>query len=83
MTVGLSLILGSFTAPVHIGTNPWYMLWMLPLAAAIAVIYKVTKLPKISAWHFLREVALLFGSIVVFVVVAGVVLLLVTHLATT
>ena len=83
MTAGLSLILANFTAPVHIGTDPWYMLWMLPLAAAIAVIYKATKLPKISAWHFLREVALLFGSIVVFIIAGGVVLLLVTHLATT
>jgi hypothetical protein len=39
--------------------------------AAIAVVYKATKLPTIKAGLFLRESVILFASIVVFIVVAA------------
>ena len=64
-------IMASFTAPEEITANPQSMLWMLPLAAAIAVVYKATKLPTITARSFLREAAVLFGSIVVFIVITA------------
>lgn len=66
--------IASLTAPKEIGTTPQSMLWLLPLAAAIAVVYKATKLPKITAGSFLKETAALFSSIVLFVAVTALVL---------
>ncbi len=66
--------IASLTAPEEIGTNPQSMLWLLPLSAAIAVVYKATKLPKITAVSFLKESAVLFGSIILFVVITALVL---------
>ncbi len=60
-------VLATFTAPEQIRANPQSMLWLLPLAAAIAVVYKATKLPTITAGAFLKEAVLLFGSIVAFI----------------
>lgn len=66
-TIG-AFVVASFTAPEKIGANPQSMLWLLPLVAAIVVVYKATKLPEIKAGNFLKEVAILFGSIIVFMV---------------
>jgi len=70
----LSIIMATFTAPEQIGTNPSSMLWLLPLAASIAVIYKATKLPTITAGSFIKETVVLFGSIVVFMFITALVL---------
>lgn len=67
-------ILASFTSPEQIGTNPQSVLWLMPLAAAIAVSYKAIKLPKITAVNFIREAGLLFGSIIVFMVLTAIAL---------
>jgi len=75
------LVLASFTAPEQIGMNPKTMLWMLPLAAAIASIYKAIKLRDITLKTFLREALILFGSIVVFIIAAAAVLSLITYIA--
>jgi hypothetical protein len=56
------------TTPQTILTNPAEMLYMLPLTAAIAIIYKTTKLPEITPANFIRETATLFGSIVVVII---------------
>jgi len=69
-----ALLLANFTVPEKIGVTPQSMLWLLPLVAAIAVVYKATKVPKITARHFIKETVLLFGSIVVFMVVTALVL---------
>ena len=61
-------IIASFTAPVHISTTPASLLWLFPLAAAVVVVYKTTKLDKITAGYFLKESAILFASITVFMV---------------
>jgi hypothetical protein len=74
-------LLAAFTAPEDIKMNPLSVLWMLPLAAAVAIVYKATKLPKITARHFLKEAAVLFASIVVFIIAAAAVLWFVTWLA--
>ncbi len=66
--------IATFTAPEQIGTNPQSMLWLLPMVAAIALVYKATKLPTIKTAAFLKETAILFGSIVVFIIVAASVL---------
>ncbi len=68
------LVVASFTAPERIGANPQSMLWLLPLLAAIVVVYKATKVPEIKTANFLKEVAILFGSIIVFMVIIALVL---------
>jgi hypothetical protein len=67
-------VIASFTAPEQIRANPQSMLWLLPLSAAIAIVYKATKLPTITAGHFIKETALLFGSIVSFIIITALVL---------
>ncbi len=76
-------ILASFTAPEEIKMNPQSLLWALPLAASIAVIYKAIKVPKITAKHFIKDTGLLFISIVAFLIAASIVLIIVAQLATT
>lgn len=74
MITAASYIMASFTIPEQISTTPQSMLWLLPLVAAIAVVYKATKLPEIKAANFIKESVLLFGSIVVFMFVTAFVL---------
>jgi len=69
-----AFVTANFTIPQRIGVNPQSMLLLLPLVASIAIVYKATKLPKITAGHFLKEVVILFGSIVVFMAVTALVL---------
>ncbi|MGD0551478.1 MAG: hypothetical protein ABSB25_02375 [Sedimentisphaerales bacterium] len=66
--------MAQFRVPEDIGTNPRSLLLVLPLLAAIAVVYKATKVPKVTVGNFLKETILLFGSIIVFMVVTAMVL---------
>ena len=66
MAATINLIIASFTTPLQLGPNPQLMLWVLPLAAAIAVVYKTNKLPTINTATLFKESAALFASIVVF-----------------
>jgi len=75
-------LLANFTSPESIGVGPRSMLWLLPLAGAIAVVYKATKVRKIRALSFARECIVLFASIVVFMVIAAVILLAMAWLIT-
>ena len=68
-----NLIIASFTSPETIGTTPLSLLWLFPLAAAVAVVYKATKLPNITAANFIKEVTASFGF--------GIVLLMLIALA--
>jgi hypothetical protein len=74
MIIDSFIIMGAFTTAEKIGTNPQSMLWLLPLTVAIAVVYKATKLPKITARSFIKESAILFGSIVLFIIITAFVL---------
>lgn len=74
MSIIAGFTMATFTIPQKIGTNPQSVLWLLPLAAAIAVVYKAAKLPIITAKNFLKEAVILFGSIVVFVIATALVL---------
>lgn len=65
------LVIATFTAPEQIRLNPQAMLWLLPLTAAIATVYKATKLPTITARAFFKEVVVLFGSIVAFIIITA------------
>jgi hypothetical protein len=69
-----TVILGSFTVPMQIGTDPASMLWLIPLVAAIAIVYKATKVGTLRLRPFVQETAVLFGSIMVFIVVAALIL---------
>ena len=63
--------IATFTEPEQFGPSPQSMLWLLPLVAAIAIIYKATKLPVIRAGNFIKESVILFASIIAFIVVAA------------
>jgi len=68
----IAVIIATFTNPQSIGTTPESILWMFPLAAAIAIVYKATKLPKIEARNFIKESFVLFASIVVFLIATAI-----------
>ncbi len=70
----MTCILASFTTPMRINTDPASMLWIIPLVASIAIVYKATKVHRIRPIPFLRESAVLFGSIMVFIIAAAVIL---------
>jgi hypothetical protein len=59
----LTTVLASFTVPYDIGGDSMSLLWLLPLLAAVALVYKALKLPVITANKFIREVVVLFGTI--------------------
>ena len=42
MMTFVATVLGSFTTPMRIGTDPASMLWLLPLVVSIAVVYKAS-----------------------------------------
>jgi hypothetical protein len=69
-----SFILASFSQPEMIGVNMQSMLWLLPLIAAISIVYKTTKIENIKFFYFLKEVVVLFSSIVVFMIITAVTL---------
>ncbi len=74
MSVIAAFIIATFTVPESIGANPQVIFWLLPLMAAIVIVYKATKLPTITAGDFLKETAVLFSSIIVFIFMIALVL---------
>ena len=71
------LYLATFLTPENIGTVPASILFVLPLTIAISVVYKATKVYRIQAKAFVKECAVLIGSIAVFLGVAAIILCLV------
>jgi len=82
MLVEAIFIMATFTAPEEIGTNSQSMLWLLPLAAAIAIGYKATKLPTITAGNFIKETVVLFSSIIIFMIMTALALYALAWIAT-
>ncbi len=74
MSIIAAFVMATFTTPEKIGSTPQSMLWLLPLVAAISVVYKATKLPEIKAANFLKESVILFGSIIVFMFITALIL---------
>jgi len=68
----LTTFLASFTVPYEIGGDSMSLLWLLPLLAAVAIVYKALKLPVITANKFIREVVVLFGTILLFMALIAV-----------
>jgi len=77
-----AFLLANFTIPEQIGVTPRSMLLLLPLVASISIVYKTTKLPKISFVHFLKESVVLFGSIVIFMAITALILVAIVWLIT-
>ena len=75
-------ILAAFTAPIEIGTTPGSMLWMFPLIAAIALVYKATKMRVLFVKKYLLQSLLLFITISGFMIMAIIVLNLLSWLLT-
>lgn len=66
-----SCVMAGFAAPEEIGTTAQSLLLLLPVVASIAIVYKATKVPRVSAGNFIKESVLLFGSIVIFMVITA------------
>lgn len=77
-----ALIIASFTSPMYIPMAPASLLWMFPLLAAVAIIYKATKLRVIFLKKFAKEVAILFATIAIFMVAAIIILNILVHVLT-
>ena len=82
MSIMPALVMATFTTPEKISSNPQSLLWLLPLVAAIAIVYKATKVPEIKFAHFLKEAMILFGSIVVFMFITALALFALAWLIT-
>ena len=67
----MGYIIAAFTAPESIGTTPESMLWMFPLFAAVAIVYKATKMRVIFLGKFFREVVILFLTISAIMIITG------------
>ena len=72
-------ITATFTTPETIGNDIRYFFWLLPLAAAISIVYKALKVREISASNFLKEVSILFCTIILFMAAVAAVLLAITR----
>ncbi len=79
----LGLISAAFTAPETIGVDPKSMLWMFPLLASIAIVYKATKTRVIFLPKFAKAAFVLFCTLSVFLVLTAVVLHIIVWILTT
>jgi len=75
-------MLASFTEPIRIQTDPQSMLWMFPLLAVIALVYKATKMRVLFLKKYAIESLLLFLTLAAFMIGAIVVLILLDRLIT-
>jgi len=82
MSIADFLVIATFTAPEPIRTNPILILWLLPLAASMAITYKATKLPTITPANFIKEAVILSASIVVVIIIIALALYALTWLIT-
>lgn len=80
--INCGMILAAFSAPIEIGTTPSSMLWMFPLLAAIALVYKATRMRVLFIKKFLLKSLLLFLSVSGFMIAAIIVLNLLSWLLT-
>ena len=83
MLTNFAVILLTFTVPQPIGTDPKQMLWMFPLLAAIAIVYKATKTRVIFLGKFFKDTFILFCTISITMILAGIALNLLTWILTT
>lgn len=75
-------IVAAFTVPEYIGVEPKTMLWMFPLLASIALVYKATKLRVMFLGKFFKEAAILFCTLSLFMILLGFALHIVVRILT-
>ena len=65
-------MLASFTGPIDINNGPAMFGWLAPLVAAIALVYKAIKMPEpFPVYKYIRDVVILFFTIIIFMVLIG------------
>ncbi|MCP4712137.1 MAG: hypothetical protein GY869_26235 [Planctomycetes bacterium] len=69
-----------FTRPTDMPTLIITQLWVLPICLSIALVYKAIKLEDFKPALYVREVILLFGTIVGFLIIVAAVLFLISRL---
>jgi len=74
MLITADHIAAIFEVPKYITVDKFSMLWLLPLTASISIIYKTTKIPEIKVLPFIKEVFLLFLSIIIFMAFTALIL---------
>lgn len=68
----LGYLVATFTAPQNIGTDIKSLLWIFPLLASIAIVYKATKMRVVFLRKFFTEVIILFCTLsVVMILIAA------------
>ena len=65
MFIPYTNFLASFTVPYETGNGSMSLLWILPLLVAVAVVWKTLKVPSAAAGNLVKEVLILFGTLVV------------------
>ena len=70
-----------FSQPLYVPTSALSLLWALPICLSIAVVYKAIKMETIRPKIFVREVLLLFITIIGFLSIVAVGLLGIACLA--
>ena len=68
-----------FTQPLPVPTRSVSLLWALPICLSIALVYKATKLENFRFKLYLREVLLLFITIIGFLIAVAVALLVIVR----
>ena len=69
-----------FTQPTYLPTHIFTQLWVLPICLSIALVYKAIKLEDFRPVLFVREVFLLFVTIVGFLIFVALGLFLLSRL---
>ena len=70
-----------FRQPMYLPTNIVSLLWTLPICLSIALVYKTLKLQVLTVRLFVREVALLFITLLGFLTLGALLLLALAWLA--
>lgn len=78
----LGYLVATFTAPQNIGTDIKSLLWIFPLLASIAIVYKATKMRVVFLRKFFREVIILFCTLSVVMILVAVALHVIVWLLT-
>ena len=82
MIFELAPLLATFTTPENIGMTPGSVLWTFPLLASVALIYKATKVRVIFLRRFFRDVAILFCTLSVVMILVAVTLHIIVWILT-
>ncbi|MFC1783381.1 hypothetical protein ACFL02_07320 [Planctomycetota bacterium] len=69
-----------FTQPTYLPTHFITQLWVLPICLSIALVYKAIKLEPFKPSLFVREVLLLFVTIVGFLILVAVCLYVIAQI---